>query len=91
MICVDHLIPSIKSASWPFTKSAHLFQVGGTEDELHDFAKSVGLRRSWYQGDHYDLSPRRYPIAVRLGAKLVDRRSPEMREFLKRHREMRTK
>lgn len=89
MICVDHLIPSLKSSNWPFTKSAHLFQVDGTEDELHDFAKRIGLRRSWYQGDHYDLSPRRYPVAIRFGAKLVDRRSPEMRDFLMRHREAR--
>jgi hypothetical protein len=43
-------------------------------DELHAFAARVGLRRAWFQGDHYDLRPRLYAHALRLGAVQVDRR-----------------
>ena len=39
-----------------------------TDDELHAFAHQLKLRRSWCHGDHYDLTPGRRELAVRLGA-----------------------
>jgi hypothetical protein len=30
-----------------------------TAKELHDMADAVGLRRSWFQGDHYDIGSER--------------------------------
>jgi hypothetical protein len=42
--------------------------------ELHDFADLLGLRREWFQGDHYDIRPRQHALAQRLGAVAVDRR-----------------
>lgn len=36
--------------------------------ELHRMARQIGMRRAWFQGDHYDLVPRRREIAVALGA-----------------------
>lgn len=52
-----------------------------TEDELHTFAKRLGLRRSWFQKKsdrdyrwHYDIVPTKRAQAVRLGAVEVDRR-----------------
>lgn len=40
---------------------------------LHAFATCIGMRRSWFQGDHYDLTPSRRAAAVKLGATEVTR------------------
>ena len=40
-----------------------------TPEELHEFAARIGLRREWFQGDHYDIGS--WPIykrAIVLGA-----------------------
>ncbi len=40
-------------------------------DELHAMAKSLGLRRSWYQPGstpHYDVSKGKRSLAIELGA-----------------------
>jgi hypothetical protein len=49
-----------------------------TEEELHAFAKKLGLRRSWYQGPdehgdlwHYDLTTGKRQRALQLGAQPV--------------------
>jgi len=43
-----------------------------TLEELHAFAARLGLRRAWFQehnmGDHYDLTPSKRELAVKLGA-----------------------
>lgn len=36
--------------------------------ELHAFAKRLGLKRSWFDGDHYDLQPAMRQKAVAAGA-----------------------
>jgi hypothetical protein len=51
----------------------HMFADQKDCDELHDTAKRIGLRREWFQRDHYDLVPTRRAHAVRLGAVEVDR------------------
>jgi Protein of unknown function (DUF4031) len=57
--------------------------VSGDLEELHAFAKRIGLKRSWFQ-DHarlpyYDLNERRRSLAVHAGAIELSRR-----EFYKR-------
>lgn len=56
--------------------SCHMY--ADTLEELHAFAIKVGLRRAWFQDSktlqHYDLTPGRRAIAVRLGAIEHDRR-----------------
>lgn len=47
-------------------KMSHL--IADSEEELHEMADKIGLRRSWYQGDHYDISLTHRKIAVREGA-----------------------
>jgi hypothetical protein len=47
--------------------------VADTEAELHQMAQAIGLRRAWYQGDHYDLVPTKRAEAIRRGAVPVDR------------------
>jgi hypothetical protein len=49
-------------------------------EELHEFAGRIGLKRAWFQRDHYDLTPGMRVRAVRAGAvevtarELVERR-----------------
>lgn len=43
-------------------------------EELHAFAQLLGLKRNWFQGDHYDLTPSRRRLAVAKGAQQVSAR-----------------
>lgn len=52
----------------------HLFADEPDAAELHTLAARIGLKRAWFQGDHYDLTPGRRAAAVRAGALEVDRR-----------------
>ncbi len=75
-VYVDPLIPCRPSPLWPFTFSCHM--IADTSLELHNFARRIGLRREWYQCKsalpHYDLSPTKRCLAIRLGAIPIDRR-----------------
>jgi predicted kinase len=55
----------------PFTRWCHL-ATDGAFDDLHAFARGLGLRRAWFHGDHYDLPPPGRERAVALGAEEVD-------------------
>lgn len=46
----------------------HMFTDEKDCPELHTMAYNIGLRRNWFQGDHYDLTPSRRREAVSLGA-----------------------
>lgn len=41
--------------------------------DLHAFAARIGMHREWFQRNHYDLTPGRRELAVRLGAIEIDR------------------
>jgi len=59
---------------------------GESMEELHDFAKKIGLRRAWFQPKsipHYDLNPYLRALALNNGAIALDRKG-----FLKKVREM---
>ena len=47
----------------------------GSVEELHAFAKAIGLRRGWFQDvakiPHYDLIPSKREEAIKQGAKEV--------------------
>lgn len=45
-----------------------------TPAELHWMADTVGVKRKWFQGDHYDICQEKRAIAVFNGAKQVTRR-----------------
>lgn len=76
---------------WP-TK-IRCFQAGSchlsadTLDELHAFARRLGMRRSWFQPHrrmpHYDLTGARRELALQLGAIFV----PAMEQARRRLRE----
>lgn len=48
--------------------------VADTVDELHALAARIGLKRSWFQGDHYDLVPSKRAAALAAGATELPRR-----------------
>jgi hypothetical protein len=56
---------------WRGTRWSHLASDHDL-DELHAFAARLGLRREWFQGDHYDLPEDRWDEAVSLGATPID-------------------
>lgn len=76
MIYVDALIAYGKSATWKYDESCHLF--ADTQYELHTFAQKIGLKRAWFQDHdllvHYDLTKSKRAVAVKMGAKEVDRK-----------------
>jgi hypothetical protein len=74
MILVDELktYPSQMTENLPSNTWCHLWSDAG-EDELHDFAQKIGLKRSWFQDKkqfpHYDLVATKRILAIRCGAK----------------------
>ena len=55
-----------------------------SHEELHEFAAGLGLRREWFQGDHYDLTPGMRYRAIRAGA--VETSGPELIKRMKKAR-----
>lgn len=49
--------------------------IADTEWELHEFARHIGIRRKWFQGDHYDICMVKKALARRSGAIEVTRRA----------------
>lgn len=47
-------------------KMSHM--IADTDDELHAMARRLGLRRDWFQGDHYDIAISKRALAVQYGA-----------------------
>ena len=81
-------VDKLRNWGWKYGKSCHLI-TDGPNEELHEFAARIGMRREWFQasssGPHYDLTARRRAHAVRLGAiELEDR---PFHEILKKWRE----
>ena len=73
-VYVDALQPRPSSPRWKHGDSCHL--TADTLDELHTFARRIGLRRGWFQNamlPHYDLTARRRLAALAAGAIPIDR------------------
>jgi predicted kinase len=68
-ILVDEL-REYPDAGLPFTVWCHM-ATDGSFKELHEFAARLGLRRTWFQRDHYDLPAHGRAAAVALGAEEV--------------------
>lgn len=66
MILVDQAIWPHRGKRW-----AHLVSDKSYE-ELHDFAENLGLARSMFQKDHYDVHHDLRVRAIALGATPVD-------------------
>lgn len=64
----------------------HMFTDSELAD-LHTFAKLLGLKRHWFQGNnlafpHYDISPTRRSVALQLGAV-----SKPLKDFIRERRQ----
>ncbi len=59
----------VDTAIWPHRQRrwAHLVS-DRSFGELHHFADELGLRRVWFQGDHYDIPAELRHQAILLGA-----------------------
>lgn len=68
MILVDPAIWRWRGRRW-----AHLVS-DSSYAELHAFAARLGLRREWFQGDHYDVPADVRDAALRLGAEPIEAR-----------------
>jgi hypothetical protein len=65
----------VDDAIWPWRgrRWAHLVS-DESYDELHAFAAAIGLRREWFQGDHYDVPALTRGLAIERGATAVGSR-----------------
>jgi predicted kinase len=68
-ILVDEL-REYPGVTLPFSAWCHM-ATDGSFEELHEFARRLGLKRAWFQRDHYDLPPHGRAAAVALGAEEV--------------------
>lgn len=68
-------VDAVVDWGWRLGPSCHMF--ADTEEELHAFAQSIGLKRAWAQEKwglcHYDLTVARRAKAIELGAQIVSR------------------
>ncbi len=69
MILVDALQHHAKT---PLGPRAWCHMVSDTSmTELHAMAERIGMKRAWFQGDHYDLVASRRDRAIAFGAVAV--------------------
>lgn len=51
-----------------------------SESELHTMADQIGIKRQWYQGDHYDICLSKRTLALKAGAiEITARQAAAMR------------
>ena len=86
-VYVDELLQWPKSPKWPYGQSCHMY--ADTVEELHEFAATLGLKRSWFQQHevmpHYDLTKTKRALAVRRGA--VEHSRGDVVEVIRQRRE----
>lgn len=86
MILVDTLTDYGDSCKLRYKVWAHMVSTE-SEDELHEFAAKLGLKREWAQlrpqasAAHYDLVPAKRAIAIKLGAKAVTSRELVLQNY----------
>jgi hypothetical protein len=66
MILVDE-VRHYPDCRWKHKYWSHM--VTDTDfEELHAMARALGLKKEWFQGDHYDVTPKYREKAIKLGA-----------------------
>ena len=74
-VYVSNLMPCVKNTNWHWNENCYL--VADDIDELHTFARRLGLKRTWFQKHqwlpHYDLTRNKRVQAIRMGAINIDR------------------
>ena len=70
-VYVDHSRPCLRNPDWPYDTCCHMW--ADTEEELHELARRIGLKRRWFQKEpdrlpHYDLTASMRVEALEAGA-----------------------
>lgn len=75
-VYVDPMMSCVPTPRWRWNEACHMF--ADSVDELHAFAKDLGLKREWFQSPgvncspsslpHYDLTGAMRIKAIRMGA-----------------------
>lgn len=74
----------VDDAGIPFRGMKMNHMVADTEEELHEMADDIGLKREWYQGDHYDVSQSKRREALDHGAEEISWKDlPDIMEEVK--------
>lgn len=69
MIIVDELVYHNHKNPRMRGEWCHMCSTEGADAaELHEMAVKIGMKRSWFQGDHYDLRKSRRELAIQYGA-----------------------
>lgn len=89
MVYVDQLRDFGWKLRGQWITSCHLFTDPGNEDELHELAARIGMKREWLQHSrmgipHYDLTLNKREQALKAGAQAVSTRF--MVEMMQRYR-----
>jgi len=71
----------VDKAEWEWRGKRWCHLLADSLDELHGFARKLGMRREWFQEPgkgvkypHYDLTESKQQLALSLGAQLADKR-----------------
>lgn len=68
MVYVDQIreYPHVKIRGCKHKKWAHLW--ADSKEELLSFGDKISLRREWFQGNHFDITPNKRKKAIENGA-----------------------
>lgn len=74
-------VDQLRDWGWKYGKSCHM--TADTNEELHEMALRIGMKRSWFQkstsGPHYDLTAKKRSLAIKFGAiEISDRETVRM-------------
>jgi len=68
----------VDAAIWPYGRMTMCHMLADTLPELHAMADKIGVRRKWFQDKpgfpHYDICKAKRAVAVKQGAREIDRR-----------------
>jgi hypothetical protein len=67
-VYVDDMKAKFKPKHRPGRTYILSHMIADTEEELHAMAAKIGVARSWYQGDHYDVTQSCKAKALKAGA-----------------------
>lgn len=71
----DHEAQAARVGSRNGHQWCHMFAPEESPQHLHAFAAKLGMKRQWFDKDHYDLTPKKRALAVRMGAIETDIRT----------------
>lgn len=59
----------VDDAFIPYRRMKMSHMMAHSETELHAMAKKIGIKKKWFQGDHYDICKEKRELAIENGAR----------------------